>query len=39
MDEALATHPASREWRDNLMGRLDGLAVIYRLVRAVAAIR
>lgn len=38
-DEALATHPASREWRDNVMGRLDGLAVIYRLVRAVAAIR
>ena len=39
LDEVLRTLPVSREWRDILMGRLDGLAVIYSLVRAVSAIR
>ena len=38
-DEVLRSLPVSREWRDILMGRLDGLAVIYRLVRAVSAVR
>ena len=39
LDEVLMTHPVSLEWRDTLMRRLDGLVVIYRLVRAVAASR
>ena len=36
--EILDTYPVSREWRDVLMGRLDGLAVVHRLIGGLARI-
>ena len=36
IEKTLRTHRVSREWRDILLGRLDGLAMIYRLIRAVS---
>ena len=37
-EHVLHTYPVSREWRDLLMGRLDGLAIIYRLMTGVARV-
>ena len=37
MEELLRTRPVSRHWRRLLLGRLDALAVIYRLATALAS--
>ena len=36
VDRTLRTHPASTHWRRILLARLDAVAVVYRLVSAVA---